>query len=234
MKKDKFIEELAKLNIEITDNQLNLLEQYYDMLIFWNNKINLTTIVDKEDVYLKHFYDSLTVVKVIDLNKVDSLCDVETGAGFPGIVLKILFPKLKITLIDSLNKRINFLNEVIAKLGLTDITTIHIRVEEYGIVNREKYDLVIARAVAPLNILLEYCVPLTKINGYFIAMKANVDEEIEASSNALQKLNSKIEDSICFTLPVEQSKRTIIKIRKFSKTDKKFPRKYNEIKKRPL
>ncbi len=118
MKKDKFIEELAKLNIEITDNQLNLLEQYYDMLIFWNNKINLTTIVDKEDVYLKHFYDSLTVVKVIDLNKVDSLCDVGTGAGFPGIVLKILFPKLKITLIDSLNKRINFLNEVIEKLGL--------------------------------------------------------------------------------------------------------------------
>ena len=234
MKKDKFIEELVKLNIEITDNQLNLLEQYYDMLIFWNNKINLTTIVDKEDVYLKHFYDSLTVVKVIDLNNVHSLCDVGTGAGFPGIVLKILFPKLKITLIDSLNKRINFLNEVIAKLGLTDITTIHIRVEEYGLVNREKYDLVIARAVAPLNILLEYCIPLAKINGYFIAMKANVNEEIEASSNALQKLNSKIETSICFTLPFEQSNRTIIKIRKLLKTDRKFPRKYSDIKKRPL
>lgn len=234
MKKDKFIEELVKLNIEITDNQLNLLEQYYDMLIFWNNKINLTTIVDKEDVYLKHFYDRLTVVKVIDLNNVYSLCDVGTGAGFPGIVLKILFPKLKITLIDSLNKRINFLNEVIAKLGLTDITTIHIRVEEYGLVNREKYDLVIARAVAPLNILLEYCIPLAKINGYFIAMKANVNEEIEASSNALQKLNSKIETSICFTLPFEQSNRTIIKIRKLLKTDRKFPRKYSDIKKRPL
>ena len=234
MKKDKFIEELAKLNIEITDNQLNLLEQYYDMLIFQNNKINLTTIVDKEDVYLKHFYDSLTVVKVIDLNNVHSLCDVGTGAGFPGIVLKILFPKLKITLIDSLNKRINFLNEVIAKLGLTDITTIHIRVEEYGLVNREKYDLVIARAVAPLNILLEYCIPLAKINGYFIAMKANVNEEIEASLNALQKLNSKIETSICFTLPFEQSNRTIIKIRKLLKTDRKFPRKYSDIKKRPL
>ncbi len=234
MKKDKFIEELVKLNIEITDNQLNLLEQYYDMLIFWNNKINLTTIVDKEDVYLKHFYDSLTVVKVIDLNNVYSLCDVGTGAGFPGIVLKILFPKLKITLIDSLNKRINFLNEVITKLGLTDITTIHIRVEEYGLVNREKYDLVIARAVAPLNILLEYCIPLAKINGYFIAMKANVNEEIEASLNALQKLNSKIETSICFTLPFEQSNRTIIKIRKLLKTDRKFPRKYSDIKKRPL
>ena len=234
MKKDKFIEELVKLNIEITDNQLNLLEQYYDMLIFWNNKINLTTIVDKEDVYLKRFYDSLTVVKVIDLNNVHSLCDVGTGAGFPGIVLKILFPKLKITLIDSLNKRINFLNEVIAKLGLTDITTIHIRVEEYGLVNREKYDLVIARAVAPLNILLEYCIPLAKINGYFIAMKANVNEEIEASLNALQKLNSKIETSICFTLPFEQSNRTIIKIRKLLKTDRKFPRKYSDIKKRPL
>ena len=231
---EEFIKEVEKLGFKVTDKELSQLDTIYKTLIDTNKTMNLTRITDKENVYLKHFYDSLTVVKVIDLNKVDSLCDVGTGAGFPGIVLKILFPKLKITLIDSLNKRINFLNEVIEKLGLTDITTIHIRVEEYGLVNREKYDLVIARAVAPLNILLEYCVPLTKINGYFIAMKANVDEEIEASSNALQKLNSKIEDSICFTLPVEQSKRTIIKIRKFSKTDKKFPRKYNEIKKRPL
>lgn len=234
MNKDKFIEELEKLNISITESQFNLLEQYYHLLIDWNNKINLTAIVDKEAVYLKHFYDSLTVVKAVNLNGDISLCDVGTGAGFPGIVLKILFPNLKITLIDSLNKRINFLNEVIQKLGLTDIKAIHARVEEYGISNREKYDLVIARAVAPLNILLEYCIPLTKVDGYFIAMKANVDKEIEVSSQALEKLESKIADVFSFTLPIEQSMRTIIKIKKLAKTAKKFPRKYSEIKKRPL
>ncbi len=234
MNKDKFIEELEKLNISITESQFNLLEQYYHLLIDWNNKINLTTIVDKEAVYLKHFYDSLTVVKAVNLNGDISLCDVGTGAGFPGIVLKILFPNLKITLIDSLNKRINFLNEVIQKLGLTDIKAIHARVEEYGISNREKYDLVIARAVAPLNILLEYCIPLTKVDGYFIAMKANVDKEIEVSSQALEKLESKIADVFSFTLPIEQSMRTIITIKKLAKTAKKFPRKYSEIKKRPL
>lgn len=234
MNKDKFIEELEKLNISITESQFNLLEQYYHLLIDWNNKINLTAIVDKEAVYLKHFYDSLTVVKAVNLNGDISLCDVGTGAGFPGIVLKILFPNLKITLIDSLNKRINFLNEVIQELGLTNIKAIHARVEEYGISNREKYDLVIARAVAPLNILLEYCIPLTKVDGYFIAMKANVDKEIEVSSQALEKLESKIADVFSFTLPIEQSMRTIIKIKKLAKTAKKFPRKYSEIKKRPL
>lgn len=234
MNKDKFIEELEKLNISITESQFNLLEQYYHLLIDWNNKINLTAIVDKEAVYLKHFYDSLTVVKAVNLNGDISLCDVGTGAGFPGIVLKILFPNLKITLIDSLNKRINFLNEVIQKLGLTNIKAIHARVEEYGISNREKYDLVIARAVAPLNILLEYCIPLTKVDGYFIAMKANVDKEIEVSSQALEKLESKIADVFSFTLPIEQSMRTIITIKKLAKTSKKFPRKYSEIKKRPL
>ena len=234
MKKDRFIEELAQLNIFITDEQLDLLDRYYQLLIEWNNKINLTTIINKEEVYLKHFYDSLTIVKVINLNDINSICDVGTGAGFPGIVLKILFPKLKVTLIDSLNKRIIFLNEVISKLGLINIIAIHTRVEEYGKSNREKYDLVISRAVASLNILIEYCVPLAKIGGYFIAMKANAEKEIEDSSRALEKLQSKIESSTCFNLPIEQSKRTIIKIKKLMKTNKKFPRKYSEIKKCPL
>ena len=234
MKQEEFIQELKKLNIKITNDQLKQLEEYYNLLIEWNKVMNLTGITKQEEVYLKHFYDSLTILKVIDLNTVENLCDVGTGAGFPGIVLKILFPNLKITLIDSLNKRINFLNEVITKLNLKNIEAIHCRIEEYGIKNREKYDIVVARAVAQLNILLEYCIPIVKINGYFIAMKGNSEEEINNSQQALNKLNSNIEIWEIFKLPIENSIRTILKIKKNKITDKKFPRKYSEIKKRPL
>ena len=234
MKKEEFIKELEKLNIIINEHQLNQLEKYYELLINWNKVMNLTTITLKEDVYLKHFYDSLTIVKLIDLNTVDNLCDVGTGAGFPGIVLKILFPNLKVILIDSLNKRINFLNEVINKLNLEKITTIHTRIEEYGLKNREQYDIVVARAVAPLNILLEYCIPIVKTNGYFIAMKGNAKEEMVNSQNAMKLLNAKIENLETFNLPFENSVRTFIKIKKNNITDKKFPRKYSDIKKKPL
>ena len=234
MKIEEFIQELAKLNIKINNQQINQLDKYYKLLIEWNKVMNLTGITEKEAVYLKHFYDSLTILKVIDLNTVENLCDVGTGAGFPGIVLKILFPNLKITLIDSLNKRINFLNNVISELNLNNIATIHCRIEEYGLQNREKFNAVVARAVAQLNVLLEYCLPITKVNGYFIAMKGTCNEEIENSKNALTKLKSHIETCEIFNLPIENSKRTIIKIQKDAITDKKFPRKYNEIKKRPL
>ncbi len=234
MKIEEFIQELAKLNIKINNQQINQLDKYYKLLIEWNKVMNLTGITEKEAVYLKHFYDSLTILKVIDLNTVENLCDVGTGAGFPGIVLKILFPNLKITLIDSLNKRINFLNNVISELNLNNIATIHCRIEEYGLQNREKFNVVVARAVAQLNVLLEYCLPITKVNGYFIAMKGTCNEEIENSKNALTKLKSHIETCEIFNLPIENSKRTIIKIQKDAITDKKFPRKYNEIKKRPL
>src|SRR5574344_1166657 len=140
MTEKEFINALKELDITPSDKQLEQLNTYYELLIEWNEKINLTAITDKKDVYLKHFYDSLTIIKSIDLTKYASLCDVGTGAGFPGIVLKIFFPDLKITLIDALNKRLIFLNEVIAKLELKDITTIHARVEEYGVKNREQYD----------------------------------------------------------------------------------------------
>ena len=230
----EFIKELEKLNIKITNKQLEQLEEYYNLLIEWNKVMNLTGITEKKDVYLKHFYDSLTIAKVIDLNTVNNLCDVGSGAGFPGIVIKILFPNLQITLVNSLNKRINFLNEVIAKLKLEKIETIHNRIEEFGIKNREKYDIVVARAVAQLNILLEYCLPITKINGYFIAMKGNCLEEITNSKKALIKLSSHIEETNIFNLPIENSNRTIIKIKKDAITNKKFPRKYSEIKKYPL
>lgn len=234
MNQDNFILELKKLNINITEKQLCQLEKYYELLIEWNKVMNLTGITVKEEVYLKHFYDSLTVLKVIDLNKVNSLCDIGTGAGFPGLVLKILFPNLNMTLVDSLNKRIKFLNEVITKLNLEKIVTVNARIEEYGINNRDKYDVVVARAVAQLNILLEYSIPITKVNGYFIAMKGNNPIEIDNSSNAIERLNCHIEEIKEFNLPIENSNRTIIKIKKDDKTDIKYPRKYSEIKKKPL
>ena len=200
MKKEEFIKELEKINIKITNDQLKQLEEYYNLLIEWNKVMNLTGITEKDEVYLKHFYDSLTITKVIDFNTVENLCDVGTGAGFPGLVIKILFPNLQVTLVDSLNKRINFLNEVIDKLKLQNIKTIHTRIEEFGIKNREKYDIVVARAVAQLDILLEYCIPITKVNGYFIAMKGNCFEEINNSKNALDKLNCHIEECNFFNL----------------------------------
>ena len=234
MNQNKFIEELKKLSIDITDEQISKLDKYHELLVSWNEKMNLTGIVEKEAVYLKHFYDSLTLIKAVDLNKIETLCDIGTGAGFPGMVIKILFPNIKITLIDSLNKRINFLDNVIKELGLTNIETIHARIEEYGVTNKEKYDIVTARAVAPLNILLEYSIPLVKLNGYFIAMKANINDEIENSQTALSKLNCKIENCIQFNLPIEDSNHSLVKVLKTGKTNNLFPRKYSDIKKKPL
>lgn len=230
----EFIEELKKLNIEPTQKHLEQLNRYYELIVEYNKVMNLTGITEKEQVYLKHFYDSLTIVKVIDLNKEETLCDIGTGAGFPGIVLKILFPNLKITLIDSLNKRIEFLKIVIKELNLNNIEAIHTRAEEYAIKNIEKFDVVTSRAVAPLNILLELSIPLLKINKYFISYKGNISREIIESENALKQLDSKIDKIEEFELPKENSNRTIIKIKKINKTNKKYPRKFSEIKKKPL
>ena len=234
MNQNSFIEELKKINIELTQKQLDQLERYYELLVEWNEKINLTNITEKEQVYLKHFYDSLTISKVIDFNNIDNLCDIGTGAGFPGLVLKIVFPNLKVTLVDSLNKRINFLNEVINELNLNEITTVHSRAEEFAKQNIEKFDIVTARAVAHLSILLEYSIPMVKINKYFVAMKGIISEELEESKNSLKILNSKIIQIEKFKLPIEESNRTIIKIEKMDKTNKKYPRKNSDIKKKRL
>lgn len=234
MTEQEFLIELEKLNIKLTKLQKEQLHQYFELLINWNQKINLTSIVDKKEVYLKHYYDSATIVKIIDLNRPYSLCDIGSGAGFPGIILKILFPNLKITLVDALNKRIIFLQEVIRELNLKDIQAIHSRAEEYAKKNLEKFDIVTARAVAHLNILLELSIPMLKKQGYFIAMKANVEEEIKESQNALKVLNSKICNKIEFTLPIEGSKRTLIKIEKLKSCPGKYPRKYSDIKKKRL
>ena len=234
MTQNEFIESLLKLNIEITEEQLQQLNKYYELLIEHNKVMNLTGIIEKEQVYLKHFYDSLTIAKIIDLNEEQNLCDIGTGAGFPGLVIKILFPNLKVTLVDSLNKRIEFLNVVIKELKLDNIETIHERAEEFAKKNREKYDIVVSRAVANLSTLLEYNIPLIKINKYFIAYKGNVEEEIKSSENALKVLNSVIENKIEFKLPKEESTRTLLKIKKQTKTNKIYPRKFSDMKKKPL
>lgn|SRR5574344_1330794 len=233
MTQSDFIFELKKINIDITDKELNQLEKYYELLIEWNEKINLTSITIKEEVYLKHFYDSITLSKAIDLNKTETLCDIGTGAGFPGIPLKIIFPNLKLVLIDALQKRINFLDIVIKELDLKDVTTIHARIEDFAVLNREKYDVVTARAVSNLRNLLEYTVPLVKVGGFFIAMKSNCDQELIDSKNAIKVLDLK-EDVIKFNLPIENSNRTLIKFYKNKLTNKKYPRRYVEIKNRPL
>ena len=233
MEINEFILELKKINIEITKDQLNKLEQYYQLVIEKNMVMNLTGITEKKDFYLKHFYDSLTINKIIDLNNIETLCDIGSGAGFPGIVIKVLFPKIKVTLIDSLNKRILFLNEVINKLDLKEIETICMRAEEYAKENEEKYDLVTARAVASLNILLECSIKLVKKNKYFIAMKGTSKEEINIKKieNELKIIKEK---EINFFLPNENSERKLIEFKKIDKTPKKYPRTYSEIKSNPL
>ena len=233
MNREQFVEELLKLNIEINDIQLEKLEKYYEILERENKLYNLTSITEKENVFLKHFYDSLTITKIIDLNK-QSLCDLGTGAGFPGMVLKIIFPNLKVTLIDATLKKCNFLEKVIKELSLENINVINERVEEYAKKEREKYDIVTARAVAPLKHLLEYGVPLLKVNGVFIAMKGNINKELVGIETYENKLTIKIAKSIEFQLPIEKSCRNLISFTKLEKTDLKYPRKYSEIKKKNL
>ncbi len=231
MNKQEFLEELKKLGINLTNDQIDKLARFYQLLVTWNEKINLTTIIKEEEVYLKHFYDSLTLIKVVDLRQHLTVLDVGTGAGFPGIVLKIVFPNLKITLLDSLTKRINYLNEIIKELDLHDIETVCSRCEEYTKINREKYDLVVARAVSHLKILSEMIIPTVKVNGYFIAMKANLNDELEKTIPMLKKLNSELKEIKEFSLPIENSKRTLVVIKKNAKTALLYPRKYSEIKK---
>ena len=231
MNKEEFIKELELLNISLKEDQLDKLNIFYQLLIKWNEKINLTTITKKEDVYLKHFYDSLTLVKAIDLSAPLKILDVGTGAGFPGIVLKIVFPNLKITLLDSLEKRIKYLNEVIRELQLEGIKTVCVRSEEYTKNHREEYDLVVSRAVAHLKILSEISFASVKVGGFLIAMKGKAQEELKESQDRIYQLNGKIVKMVEFNLPKEESIRTLIMIEKKAPTNKKYPRSYSEIKK---
>ena len=209
MNKEEFEKELKNLSITLSAEQKELLNHFYHIMLEWNSKMNLTRITEEKEVYLKHFYDSLTVSKVVDLTKVKTLCDVGTGAGFPGIVLKIVFPNIKITLIDSLQKRVNYLNEVIKELGLKEIEAIHIRGEEY----KGQFDVVTSRAVANIEKLVGYTMHLVSKNGVFIAMKGNIEEEL--TENVKQKLNKKysIVQIESFHLPIENSKRNLVVIK---------------------
>ena len=233
MNKEEFIKEVEKLGISVDDKILKCLNTYYKMLIDYNSHTNLTRITDEEDVYLKHFYDSLTLIKAVKLNN-QSLLDVGTGAGFPGLVLKIVFPDLKVTLVDSLNKRIIFLNNVIEKLNLKGINAIHERIEDYAKDNRESFDIVTSRAVASLPVLSEMCIPLVCERGLFIPMKADAKEEINSSQNAIKTLGGVLKNTILFKLPKDGGERTLVVIEKIKKTSVKYPRKFNEIKKKPL
>ncbi len=210
MNKEEFEKELLKLGIVLTEKQKSQLEEFYNILIEENKKINLTRILEKEDVYLKHFYDSLTIVKVVDFSKINTLCDVGSGAGFPGIVLKIVFPNLKVVLIDSLQKRVNYLNRTIKSLGLENIKAIHTRSEDY----KETFDLVVARAVARLDKLINWCSHLIGKNQLFVAMKANVDDELVGIDKTLTKNNCLVENIEKFNLPKENSNRALVVIRK--------------------
>ena len=208
MNKEEFIRACKEINVEITEDQLKQLDQFYHLMLEWNEKINLTRITEEQDVYLKHFYDSLTLNKVVNLKEVNTLCDVGTGAGFPGMVLKIIFPQVKITLIDSLQKRVNYLNEVIKELDLKEIEAIHARGEEY----KGSFDVVTARAVANIEKLVGYTMHLVSKNGVFVAMKGNIEEELTepVKSKLSKKYNiQKIEQ---FTLPKENSMRSLIVI----------------------
>lgn len=229
MNKEEFIKECEKINVIISEDMLTKLEEFYKFMIDYNNKINLTRITDEKEVYLKHFYDSLTINKRINLNNYKTLCDVGTGAGFPGVVLKIVYPNLNVTLIESSNKKCVYLNELINKLKLDNIKVICTRSEEYGRKNREQFDIVVSRAVANLRVLSELCVPLVKKDGYFVALKANIENEVEESKDILNLLNCNIEKIENFELPYEKSTRNILLIKKLEKTNIKFPRSYKNI-----
>lgn len=232
-----FNEKLKELGIELNENMKNQFDRYYELLVEWNKVMNLTGITEYEEVNEKHFVDSLSIVKVIDINKVESIIDIGTGAGFPGIPLKIAFPHLKVTLLDSLNKRIKFLNAVIDELNLDHIETIHGRAEDYAKKTeyRENYDLCVSRAVANLSTLSEYCVPYVKVGGLFISYKSgDIDEEIVKSKPAIKILGAEIENVIKFKLPGTDIHRSFVEIKKLSTTKKKYPRKAGLPAKEPL
>ncbi len=234
MNREIFENELHKLGIDLTGNQLISFNTYCEFLKEYNSHTNLTAITDDEGIFLKHFYDSLTFVKALDLNNYETLLDVGTGAGFPGMVLKIVYPHLKVTLLDSNNKKINFLKELVMKLNMKDVDFYQGRAEEFVKNNREKFDIVTARAVSNLPVLSELCMPLTKVNGYFIAMKGSNKEEIDDSYFAIKTLGGNTEEIINFNLPIEDSERNIIKIKKIKNTPEEYPRRYEKIIKNPL
>lgn len=238
---DKFVgvmrEELSEFSIELSEQQLHQFYQYFELLVEWNKVMNLTAITELEDVVTKHFVDSLSLVKAVPDLSDEKILDMGTGAGFPGIPLKIAFPKLRITLLDSLNKRINFLNEVIGQLQLSEIEAVHGRAEDFGRdkLYREQYDYCVSRAVANLSTLSEYCMPYVKIGGAFIPYKSGkIEEELNQAKGAVKLLGGKIEEVVTFVLPKTDVERSFVIVRKTEGTSKKYPRKAGLPSKEPL
>lgn len=233
----QFVKDLEKLNVHLSEKQIEQFLTYYEMLVERNQFVNLTAITEYEDVMKKHFVDSISLIKAYDVKKQTTVIDVGTGAGFPGLALKIAYPELKMTLLDSLNKRIQFLNDVMKELKLTDIKTIHGRAEDFARPDklREKFDLCVSRAVANLSTLSEYCLPFVKENGCFISYKSEkVTEEIEAAGKAITLLGGKVEKQIEFILPDSDIYRNLLVIRKVASTPAKYPRKAGLPSKEPL
>ena len=230
MNNEEFIKYIKELNIEVNDEILDKLSKYFNLLVEWNKKFNLTTIIEEKSVYLKHFYDSICIVKTnLIKDKEIKLCDFGTGAGFPGIVIKIFFPNIDITLIESNNKKCIFLTEIIKELDLKNINVINTRMEMYSKVNREKFDIVTCRAVSHLKVISELAIPLLKVDGYFLPLKSSIEEEVQESQEILDKLDSKIVNIVSYELPIENSKRNIPIIKKYKITNTKYPREYNKI-----
>ena len=230
MTKEEFILECKKINIDITEELFAKLDKYKELLIEWNQKFNLTTIIEEKDIYLKHFFDSLYLSTECSFDGKE-ICDIGTGAGFPGMVLAIVFNKGNFTLMESNNKKIIFLEAVKADLGLENVNIISTRAEDYGKKNREIFDIITCRAVSALNIILELSTAMLKVNGLFIPMKSNVEEELKNAKYNIDKLSYKLIRETEYILPIEGSKRTILTFEKYKKTNDKFPRNYNVIKK---
>lgn len=233
----QFENDLKKMGVTLSECQIEQFLQYYEMLAEWNEVMNLTAITEYDDVMKKHFVDSVSLIKAYDVSKESTVIDVGTGAGFPGLALKIAFPELKITLLDSLNKRIQFLNEVIEQLRLSGVETVHGRAEDFAKPGklRESFDLCVSRAVANLSTLSEYCLPFVKVGGQFISYKSEkVTEEAAAAGNAIKLLGGSINGQIEFKLPDSDIYRNLFIIDKVKETPKKFPRKAGLPGKEPL
>ncbi|MEK5434618.1 MULTISPECIES: 16S rRNA (guanine(527)-N(7))-methyltransferase RsmG [Paenibacillus] len=233
----QFTQLLQERGITLTAEQLEQFDLYYKELVSWNEKMNLTGITEREQVYTKHFYDSISLAFFLNINEINNLADIGSGAGFPGIPLKICFPHLKLTIIDSLSKRISFLQHVCTTLKLTDVQLIHGRAEDIArqFKHRDAYDLVTARAVARLSLLNEFCLPFTRKDGVFAAMKgSDPSEELDEAKYSLKELRAQLGKVDSFSLPVEESARHIVIIRKTGATPAKYPRKAGIPAKTPL
>ncbi len=237
MNETQFLKALQEQGIELTEQQRSQFRSYFELLVEWNEKMNLTAITDEPSVYLKHFYDSISAAFYVDLKGDKSICDVGAGAGFPSIPLKICYPELKVTIVDSLNKRIGFLEHLAAELKLENVNFVHARAEDFGQnkTYREQFDIVTARAVARLSVLSELCVPLVKKGGLFVAMKgAAAEDELVNAKKPLSILGAKLKKEYSFLLPIEESERNIFVFFKVKNTPTKYPRKAGVPNKSPI